>query len=93
MAFFIILHSSCRDAIFVVPYVSIVQEKVRSLSPFALSLNFHVEEYAGQKGCIPPKQRRKKQSIYIATIEKANAIVNSLVESQSLSKLGELIFE
>ena len=40
------------------------------MSPFAVELGFHVEEYAGRKGAFPPKNRRKRKSLYIATIEK-----------------------
>ena len=38
-----------RNVVFVLPYVSLVQEKVRSLAPFALELGFHLEEFAGPK--------------------------------------------
>ena len=41
---------SRRDAVFVLPYVAIVQEKVRALAPFANNLDFAIEEYAGAKG-------------------------------------------
>ncbi len=36
--------------LFVLPYVSLVQEKIRSLAPFALELGFYLEDYAGSRG-------------------------------------------
>ena len=43
---------------------------MKSLSQFAIELGFLVEEYAASHGKIPPRQRRKKKSVYVATIEK-----------------------
>jgi len=43
----------------ILPYISLVHEKVKSITPFALDLNFVIDEYAGSKGNVPPKKRRK----------------------------------
>ena len=44
--------------------------QVKSLTQFAVDLGFLIEEYAGSRGKIPPRKRKKKKSLYIATIEK-----------------------
>nr|CAD7432122.1 unnamed protein product [Timema monikensis] len=82
-----------RNALFVLPYVAIVQEKVRSLSPLAVALGFLVEEYAAGKGCCPPRRRRWKQTVYVATIEKAMGLVSSLTETDRLGEVGLVVVD
>ncbi|XP_007447589.1 PREDICTED: LOW QUALITY PROTEIN: helicase POLQ-like [Lipotes vexillifer] len=82
-----------KDVLMILPYVAIVQEKISGLSSFGVELGFFVEEYAGSKGKFPPIKRRKKKSLYIATIEKGHSLVNSLIETERINSLGLVVVD
>lgn len=82
-----------RNAILVLPYVAIVQEKISSLAPFEDAFGINIEEYASNKGRFPPIKRRKRVSVYVATIEKANMLINSLITQGQLNRIGLVVVD
>eukprot|EP01125_Pyxidicula_operculata_P007476 TRINITY_DN2542_c0_g1_i3.p1 TRINITY_DN2542_c0_g1~~TRINITY_DN2542_c0_g1_i3.p1 ORF type:complete len:468 (-),score=79.14 TRINITY_DN2542_c0_g1_i3:253-1656(-) len=79
-----------KKALFVLPFVSIVTEKVQSLEEFGRKLSFQVEGYYGGEGVMPPPPGNQ---ICVATIEKANSIINNLIEEGRLSELGCVVVD
>lgn len=82
-----------KNVIFVLPYVSIVQEKFHDLLPFAVEFRFNVEEYCAGKGSIPPARRRKKNTIYVCTIEKSQILFDSLHKTGRLKEIGMIVVD
>ncbi|XP_058460834.1 helicase POLQ-like [Malaya genurostris] len=82
-----------KNVMFIVPYVSLAQEKLVALSPFAVAMEFLVEEYSGGKGAIPPRKRKKKQSIFVCTIEKAMVLLDSLIEADRANEVGLVVID
>ncbi|CAB79987.1 putative protein [Arabidopsis thaliana] len=87
-------------ALLVLPYVSICAEKVSVVSPSILHaehlevllepLGKHVRSYYGNQGggTLP-----KDTSVAVCTIEKANSLINRLLEEGRLSELGIIVID
>ncbi|KAH8365770.1 hypothetical protein KR093_004238, partial [Drosophila rubida] len=82
-----------RNVLFILPYVSIVQEKVSAMAPFAIALDFIVDEYTAGKGKCPPQTQQKRRSLYIASIEKGAVLMDSLIEIERPHEIGLVVVD
>ncbi|XP_045494338.1 DNA polymerase theta-like [Colias croceus] len=79
-----------KKVIIILPFVSIVREKMFYLQHILSSSGIRVEGFMGSQS--PPGGL---QSVHIAicTIEKANSLVNKLLDENSISELGAIIVD
>lgn len=63
------------------------------MAPFEDAFGINIEEYASNKGRFPPIKRRKRVSVYVATIEKANMLINSLITQGQLDRVGMVVVD
>lgn len=82
--------SSGNIAILVLPYVSLCAEKAAHLEQLLEPLGRHVRSFYGNQGggSLP-----KDTSVAVCTIEKANSLVNKLLEDGRLSELGIIVID
>ncbi|XP_019189918.1 PREDICTED: helicase and polymerase-containing protein TEBICHI isoform X1 [Ipomoea nil] len=82
--------SKGKMAILVLPYVSICAEKADHLEVLLEPLGKQVRSYYGNQGggALP-----KDTSVAVCTIEKANSLVNRLLEEGRLSELGIIVID
>lgn len=79
-----------KMAILVLPYVSICTEKAEHLEKLLEPLGKHVRSYYGNQGggSLP-----KDTSVAVCTIEKANSLINRLLEEGRLSEMGIIVID
>ncbi|GJZ08398.1 helicase and polymerase-containing protein TEBICHI isoform X1 [Tanacetum coccineum] len=82
--------STSKMALLVLPYVSICTEKAEHLEALLEPLNKHVRSYYGSQGggTLP-----KDTSVAVCTIEKANSLLNRLLEEGRLSEVGIIVID
>uniref|UniRef100_A0A0N5BTB5 Helicase POLQ-like n=1 Tax=Strongyloides papillosus TaxID=174720 RepID=A0A0N5BTB5_STREA len=74
-----------RSCLIILPYKAIVREIIINMSAFE-ELEIFTEEYTCSKGRIPPVKRTRGQNIYVATIEKATILIDSLIRENRLKE-------
>ncbi|XP_061336496.1 helicase and polymerase-containing protein TEBICHI [Gastrolobium bilobum] len=79
-----------KMALLVLPYVSICAEKAEHLERLLEPLGKHVRSYYGNQGggTLP-----KDTSVAVCTIEKANSLINRLLEESRLSEMGIIVID
>ncbi|KAF4355301.1 hypothetical protein F8388_026571 [Cannabis sativa] len=79
-----------KMALLVLPYVSICAEKAEHLEVLLEPLGKHVRSYYGNQGggTLP-----KDTSVAVCTIEKANSLLNRLLEEGRLSEIGIIVID
>ncbi|KAK3925268.1 Helicase POLQ-like [Frankliniella fusca] len=94
-----------QDAMMVLPYIAIVQEKVDQLQRLATRLAaigapqcFAVAEYAGSKGKLPLPPRRSTtlstvNTIFVCTIEKGNIVWRHVTKEPPPFQMGCVIVD
>ncbi|KAI9097672.1 hypothetical protein K1719_025443 [Acacia pycnantha] len=82
--------STGKMAMLVLPYVSICAEKAEHLERLLEPLGKHVRSYYGNQGggTLP-----KDTSVAVCTIEKANSLLNRLLEEGRLSEMGIIVID
>uniref|UniRef100_A0A0N4ZV25 Helicase POLQ-like n=1 Tax=Parastrongyloides trichosuri TaxID=131310 RepID=A0A0N4ZV25_PARTI len=83
-----------KNCILVLPYVAIVQEKIASFMEFKDMFDINILDYSAGKGSIPPEKiQNGNGTIYIATIEKANILINSLISNKRINEIGLMVLD
>ncbi|PRP88310.1 hypothetical protein PROFUN_03419 [Planoprotostelium fungivorum] len=77
-----------KKAIIILPFVSIVVEKVNQLAEFGRRLHFNVEGYYGGQGSFPLSH---STDVAICTIEKGHSLINQMIEEKRFCKEVGLI--
>ncbi|XP_018400080.1 PREDICTED: DNA polymerase theta [Cyphomyrmex costatus] len=79
-----------KKVIFILPFVSVVREKMYYFQDLLSDIGIKVHGFMG--GNVPPGGFATT-NIAVATIEKANSLVNRLMEENDLSSLGAVIID
>ncbi|XP_018338404.1 PREDICTED: DNA polymerase theta [Trachymyrmex septentrionalis] len=79
-----------KKVIFILPFVSVVREKMYYFQDLLSDIGIKVHGFMG--GSVPPGGFATTD-VAVATIEKANSLVNRLMEENDLSSLGAVIID
>lgn len=84
------LLESKKKGIIILPFVSIALEKVNSLKSLFRQLGLQIESFAGN---VNPRGGLDRVNVAVCTIEKANNMINRLIEENTLDKVGIIVVD
>ncbi|RNF27583.1 putative RNA helicase [Trypanosoma conorhini] len=79
-----------KSCFFVLPFVSLAEEKAEGLRPFGDALGFAVDGHYGTQGRLPLP---KRTTVFVCTIEKANSLLNHMLEEGLTEELGAVVVD
>ncbi|XP_076065262.1 DNA polymerase theta [Oratosquilla oratoria] len=81
---------SGKKGIFILPFVSVAREKMNNLKKLLSVAGVRVEGFMGSQG---PPGGLQRTDVAVCTIEKANNIINRLLEGKGLGDLGIIVVD
>ncbi|KAM8819926.1 DNA polymerase theta [Eudromia elegans] len=79
-----------KKALLILPFVSVAKEKKRYLQALFQEVGVQVEGYMGS---ISPAGRFSALDVAVCTIEKANGLINRLIEEKQMDSLGMVVVD
>ncbi|KAG5478973.1 hypothetical protein CUR178_05555 [Leishmania enriettii] len=79
-----------KSCFLVLPFVSLAEEKTMALQPLAAAFGFIVEGHYGSSGRFPLSEA---PAVYVCTIEKANSLLNHLLEEGRADEVGAVVVD
>uniref|UniRef100_G1NN83 DNA polymerase theta n=1 Tax=Meleagris gallopavo TaxID=9103 RepID=G1NN83_MELGA len=79
-----------KKALFILPFVSVAKEKKCYLQALFQEVDVRVEGYMGS---ISPAGRFSSLDVAVCTIEKANGLINRLIEENQMDSLGVVVVD
>lgn len=75
-----------KKALFILPFVSVAKEKKYYLQSLFQEVGINVDGYMGSAS---PTRRFSSLDIAVCTIERANGLINRLIEENKMDLLGK----
>ncbi|CAG2113832.1 unnamed protein product, partial [Medioppia subpectinata] len=79
-----------KKAIVILPFVSVTQEKVFTLKRVLRAVGVNVDAFAGG---VNPRGGLARVDVAVCTIEKANNMINKLIEDNKLNEIGLIVVD
>ncbi|KAI5688572.1 DEAD [Leishmania braziliensis] len=79
-----------KSCFLVLPFVSLAEEKTMALQPLTAAFDFNVDGHYGSSGRFPLCQA---PAIYVCTIEKANSLLNHMLEEGRTEEIGAVVVD